>query len=296
MLYIILADSAFELVPKHKKNQPAVRKNIKKLGNAGKILDISLHHTIMRDMDDPYSRGRPDIMHKFLLDALSSPLNRMNHLRIYVHTRRDVTYEINPLLRPPKDYNRFKGVLYKLWKEKSIKIKDTDKIDKDTLLNEKLIEESRADKITKNQYREALRLRENSVKNPGKPESGPPLQFLKLSHFREYENTVLIRSVKKRIRDFVEYLNPDRIIRFTSRGKLLTPNTVFSNIKPDQHVLSIVGGFQSGSFSTEISNIKAGEVAIFPMGIEAWAIFNRIIINYEDVIWRSIQNKRGNLK
>ena len=98
MLYLILADSGLELIPKDLGKHPSVGKNIKRFGNLGRILDISLHHSAMKSLKDTYSRGRPDIVHKFLIDSQASILNKLGLLRIFIHTYDDKLYEINPLL------------------------------------------------------------------------------------------------------------------------------------------------------------------------------------------------------
>lgn len=59
-------------------------------------------------------RGRPDIIHVCLLQALDSPLNREDRLRIYVHTANDAVINISPKLRIPRNYTRFVGLMEQL--------------------------------------------------------------------------------------------------------------------------------------------------------------------------------------
>ena len=123
MLYIILADSALELIPNEIGKHTAVGKNIKRYGNAARVLDVSQHHSAMTGLKDHASRGRPDIVHHFIVDMLSSILNKWGLLRVFVHTRpTNKLYEFNPAMRPPKEYWRFKGVMFNLLRDGSLKI------------------------------------------------------------------------------------------------------------------------------------------------------------------------------
>ena len=77
MMHLVLADSELELVPKKIIKHPAVVKG------KSKILDVSLHHTAMKILKDWRRRGRPDIVHFFLLLANDSILNKEGKLRVY---------------------------------------------------------------------------------------------------------------------------------------------------------------------------------------------------------------------
>ena len=87
-LHIILVDTALELIPREFLSHPSVQKNIKKFGNWGRIFDTSLHHSLINQIENGEKRGRPDILHHFLLDALGSPSNLYDRLKIYFHTPR----------------------------------------------------------------------------------------------------------------------------------------------------------------------------------------------------------------
>lgn len=69
----------------------------------------------MKRLDDNLKRGRPDITHFCLLEALGSPLNRTGLLQIYVHTREDQVITVNPSTRLPRNYNRFIGLMEQLF-------------------------------------------------------------------------------------------------------------------------------------------------------------------------------------
>ena len=98
-------------------------------------------------MDAHEKRGRPDIIHTTLLFILGSPLNRRGYVDTYIHTINDYVIWINPKTRIPKNYNRFKGLMAKLFLEKEI-IANSDtliKMSKKTITA--LIKELLCDKI-----------------------------------------------------------------------------------------------------------------------------------------------------
>jgi rRNA small subunit pseudouridine methyltransferase Nep1 len=119
MLNLILVDSEIELVPKEIANHSAVRINAaKKKKPASQILlESTLHHSAMRRLPQADRRGRPDIVHFFLLLALESALNRRGFLRTFVHTRNDELMVVDPKTRLPKNYPRFVGLMESLFVE-----------------------------------------------------------------------------------------------------------------------------------------------------------------------------------
>jgi len=69
----------------------------------------------MRKLKESEKRGRPDIVHFALLEALGSPLNKEGLLQVYVHTINDYVITVNPEARLPRNYNRFVGLLEQLF-------------------------------------------------------------------------------------------------------------------------------------------------------------------------------------
>ncbi len=119
MLHIILADSELETIPSELWTHPSVvrdaRRREKKAGNL--LLDSTFHHSAIRKFfpGEENRRGRPDIVHYFLLNTLESYLNKKNLLRVYVHTRNDEVIFVNPETKIPKSYNRFVGLIESLF-------------------------------------------------------------------------------------------------------------------------------------------------------------------------------------
>lgn len=117
-LVLILADSEIELVPKEYWSHPAVVNNARKRKKKPSqvLLDSSLHHSIFKNQEDRSRRGRPDIVHQFLLLGLDSILNLQGRLVLKVHTRNDELIHISPSTRLPKNYNRYSGLFEELFR------------------------------------------------------------------------------------------------------------------------------------------------------------------------------------
>jgi rRNA small subunit pseudouridine methyltransferase Nep1 len=120
-LSLVLVEAALELVPAEILGHPSVRRNAKRRGKRPEetLLDRSLHHYAMTGLPGQDKRGRPDILHFCLLEAMGSPLNRSGNLRVWVSTQRGKLIEVNPSTRPPRDCNRFKSLMEQLLLEGS---------------------------------------------------------------------------------------------------------------------------------------------------------------------------------
>jgi len=122
MLILILAESAIETIPKSLWKQPSIKSHSEKRGKPPKfiLLDRSYHHVAMKNLPKNYRRGRPDIVHFALLEALGSPLNKAGELQVYVHTINDYTIMVDPKARLPRNYNRFVGLMEQLFELKKV--------------------------------------------------------------------------------------------------------------------------------------------------------------------------------
>lgn len=130
MISLIIAEAALETVPKQIASHPAVKNQAQKLGRNPReiLLDKSYHHSAMlrSGLESYWKRGRPDIIHFALMEALSTPLFLKNILKVYVHTVKNKLIIIGDNLRIPKSYFRFEGIMINLFKEKIIKSPDDD--------------------------------------------------------------------------------------------------------------------------------------------------------------------------
>ncbi|MFX1375530.1 MAG: hypothetical protein ACFFA0_06945 [Promethearchaeota archaeon] len=129
-LNLILVECGIELIPKKIRNYSAVRKNLSKHIYSSQILDNALHHSAMKNLVNHEKRGRPDIIHLCLLNALGSTLNKTGNLRLFVHTINNKIFEFNPEIRIARNYNRFKGLMAKLLVDDSIEVNGNQLISK----------------------------------------------------------------------------------------------------------------------------------------------------------------------
>jgi len=124
-LTIILVDCGIELIPKEIRDAPAVKNNFSQQIYSSQLLDNTLHHTAMKNLKNAERRGRPDITHLCLLNALGSPANKSGDLHLFFHTTHNRIFKINPEIRIARNYNRFKGLMAKLLIDGSIKVNGT---------------------------------------------------------------------------------------------------------------------------------------------------------------------------
>ena len=75
----------------------------------------------MKQLLYSWKRGRPDIVHFALMEALSTPLFMNRMLRVYVHTINDKIITIADNLRIPKSYFRFERLMVSLFRDSAIK-------------------------------------------------------------------------------------------------------------------------------------------------------------------------------
>lgn len=122
LLTLILAESALETIPKSLWKHLSVIRDSKKRGKRPEflLLDRSYHHAAMKTLKDSEKRGRPDIVHFALLEALGSPLNKERLLQVYVHTFSDYVITIAPETRLPRNYNRFIGLMEQFFEFRKI--------------------------------------------------------------------------------------------------------------------------------------------------------------------------------
>lgn len=123
MVSILIAESALEQIPNEIKHYPKFQRFINNNQfDENQLLDRSIHHFFMVGVGllEHWKRGRPDIVHFSLLSSLFTPLYYENKLDVYLHTydKRIITFGKG--IRLPKSYNRFEGLMKKLFKEKVI--------------------------------------------------------------------------------------------------------------------------------------------------------------------------------
>lgn len=115
-LLLILGEAGIELVPRELWSHKAVKSYAQKRDKSPNeiLLDMSYHYSAMKKLKNWRKRGRPDIVHLCLLEALESPLNKRGMLEIYVHTYDNKIIYINSDVRLPRHYLRFIGLIEQL--------------------------------------------------------------------------------------------------------------------------------------------------------------------------------------
>ncbi|UCD00542.1 MAG: 16S rRNA methyltransferase [Promethearchaeota archaeon] len=119
-LILVLVECGIELIPKQIRNHPSVKKNLSPKIYSSQLLDNALHSSAMKNLKDFKKRGRPDITHICLLNALGSALNKHGDLLLYIHTINNKIFRFSPEIRIARNYNRFKGLMAKLLIDGSI--------------------------------------------------------------------------------------------------------------------------------------------------------------------------------
>ncbi len=122
MLTIVLAESELERIPaallRHQIIVSSAQKRMKKPSEI--LLDSNYHHAAMRNLSEWERRGRPDIVHLFLLVTLESIVNKKNFLRVIVHTRNNEMIVFNPTTRIMRNYDRFVGLMEQLFEKQVV--------------------------------------------------------------------------------------------------------------------------------------------------------------------------------
>lgn len=125
MISLVIAEAAIETVPTQIIDHPSVKNYAQRTGRASSeiLLDRSYHHSAMvhANLNSGWKRGRPDIVHFALMEALSTPLFISGRLNVYLHTINDKLISIGENLRIPKSYFRFEGLMIDLFEKKIIK-------------------------------------------------------------------------------------------------------------------------------------------------------------------------------
>ena len=125
MLNLIIADTSIETIP----NNLYRHHSLKKIRVSGKkpndiLLDRSFHHFAMvsSGIEEDHKRGRPDILHIALVNALATPLYHKNLMKVFIHTISNNVILVGDNVRIPKSYARFEGLILNLLRNKSKKI------------------------------------------------------------------------------------------------------------------------------------------------------------------------------
>jgi len=114
---LLIVQASLETPPPEIMFHPEIVQYAKRKGRKPKyvILDKSYHYNAIKRLKNSEKRGRPDIVHFCLLEALGSPLNKEGMLEVLVHTIGGYLMRVDPKVRLPKNYNRFIGLMEQLF-------------------------------------------------------------------------------------------------------------------------------------------------------------------------------------
>jgi len=117
MLTLVLAETELELVPPEIRGHPQVRQGLRNTNKrpSRTLLDGSIHHEALKQIEEGERRGRPDLPHLFLVLGLDSILNKNRELKLLIHTRHDELITVSPDTRIMRNYPRFVGLIEQLF-------------------------------------------------------------------------------------------------------------------------------------------------------------------------------------
>lgn len=120
--FLILADSELEALPGRAgaAELPRVCSTTAKGLEGIHVLDSYLHREIVEGLEGSERRGRPDIVHSFLVLALNSRQAREGQLGVFVHTRGDEVIRFGKKARVDQNYLAFLGMMGRLLDEGGI--------------------------------------------------------------------------------------------------------------------------------------------------------------------------------
>lgn len=92
------------------------RANLETVRHKGKdggvvLLNCDDHRHLLLKTGREANDARPDITHQCLLALLDSPLNKAGHLKVYVHTAKNVLIDVHSRTRLPRTIKRFSGLM-----------------------------------------------------------------------------------------------------------------------------------------------------------------------------------------
>ena len=152
MLQLNIIDSELELVPETLLDDFQIKKIAKTREKrpSEMILDSNyMHGAIDRKFPGNSNRmGRPDIFHHLLNVTQDSILNKRGLLEINIHTKNDLIIHIDRETRIPRSYNRFLGLIEKLFVKGILESPDGK-----VLMN---IDSGKWDSLMKNDYEKVL--------------------------------------------------------------------------------------------------------------------------------------------
>ena len=213
--FLILADAELELVPTRIVEERCVLNSARTRNKIPEkmMLDASHHHPAFRKLKDGDRRGRPDLVHMFLLLSLDSDANAEGRLRVFVHTRNDDVVAVKPETRLPPNYIRFVGLIEQLFDQQVV---------------------------------------------PSR------------------ENALLELRQKVPLATLVAALKPDSVLVLCPGGEETSLQEAVSSAEGER-VVVIMGGFSKGTFSSDMSKLKAKRVPLGGRVLKVWTVASKTL-------------------
>lgn len=98
------------------------------------------------------------------------------------------------------------------------------------------------------------------------------------------EDMILLELQKnKTLKQIIKESQIDHIVCFTNTGKKTDLSIYFSTLKTeeDKDILFIIGGFPSGEFHNDITEITNEQLSIYPEKLTAWTVANEVLTHYQ---------------
>ena len=271
MISLVIAESALEMVPPELYGHPAVRSHARRTRGGKRshmLLDNSWHYAAMKGMPDAARRGRPDLVHLALVTATSAPLYRLRRaLEVYVHTADGCMISLGPGVRIPKSYHRFAGLVETLY--------EAGVIEATTTTRGRHASGGSKGAGCRTDYDDGDDNDDggnNTVHHSGK--DGAPAR----------EETTLMRLERNStFADLVRAKKFSKVVGLSSLGTLPDsphPYEYVAQRVPDDAAI-VIGGFQKGHFSDEISGHLDEVYAVDTSPLEAHVVIARILYEYE---------------
>ncbi|MHA1792459.1 MAG: 16S rRNA methyltransferase [Promethearchaeota archaeon] len=230
MIKLILVESGLELIPRELWEHPSVvslaRRRNKSPGKL--LLDTNYHHSAMVNLPERQKRGRPDIVHFCLLNALNIPLNHeMNCLDVIVHVKypREIMIFFDRAIKLPRSLNRFEGLI---------------------------------------------------------------AQYLSNKRKKRIDTGDLIHVKDIRLEDYLRGINKVHIHAFSRVGQLdsfsrVLDETAFKPCESGEDLVILIGGFQSGTFSSSILDLipPRNIHSISRLPLDSWTVVSRVLFLME---------------
>ncbi|MBS3815682.1 MAG: 16S rRNA methyltransferase, partial [Hadesarchaea archaeon] len=80
----------------------------------------------------------------------------------------------------------------------------------------------------------------------------------------------------------INEINPEKTITFKIDGQKIEREILFNNLKKNDDVCVIIGGFPHGDFLSEVEKISDEIITIYKDALEALTVVNHVIHFYED--------------